>query len=162
MPSIIILCTANMCRSPMAEALLKQKLLERTDAEDWIVESAGTWTFDGKPAAEVTKIVMKQLYGVDISDHRTRLVSRPLLRPFDLILVMEVGQKEAICVEFPELKTRVCLLYEMIGQIRNVGDPMGGSVKDCEDTALEIDGLLTQGLDKIVRLARGMKSEESD
>ena len=162
MPSIIILCTANMCRSPIAEVLLQRKLQERTDAEDWKVESAGTWTIDGKPAAEVTQIVMKQLYDVDLSVHRTRVVSRPLLRPFDLILVMEVGQKEAICVEFPELSSRVFLLYEMVDQIRNVGDPMGGSVKDCEDTAKEIYGILTTGFDKIIYLASGKTSEEMD
>jgi protein-tyrosine-phosphatase len=155
MPSIILLCTANMCRSPIAEALLRQILSKRADSDDWRVESAGTWTMAGRPVASMTLQVMQQLYGIDLTAHRTRLVSRPLLRPFDLILVMEAGQKEAIRIEFPELATRVYLLYEMIGQFRNVGDPMGGSQKDFEDTAREIDGLLTNGLAKIVRLARG-------
>jgi protein-tyrosine phosphatase len=146
-----------MCRSPIAEVLLRQKLQQRVDGEDWRVESAGTWTLAGKPVAILTQEVMQQLYGIDLSTHRTRLVSRPLLRPFDLILVMEVGQKEAIRVEFPELASRVYLLYEMVGQIRNVGDPIGGTTKDFADTAHEIDDLLTRGLENMIRLARGVK-----
>jgi protein-tyrosine phosphatase len=95
-----------------------------------------------------------------LSEHRSRLVSRPLLRPFDLILVMEVGQKEAIKVEFPELAARVHLLYEMVGQRRNVSDPIGGTSKDFEDTARELDDLLERGMENIIRLARGEKPGE--
>jgi len=161
MASIMILCTANMCRSPMAEALLRRKLHQRTETADWRVESAGTWTIIGKPAAQKTQEVMQRLYGLDLSAHRSRLVSRSLLRPFDLILVMEVGHKEAIGVEFPELASRVYLIYEMVGQVRNVIDPIGGTTKDYEDTAHELDMILTQGLEKIIRLAGGKKQGEA-
>lgn len=159
MPSIIILCTANMIRSPIAEVLLKQKLQLLEDAEDWKVESAGTWTIAGRPVAALTYEVMLRLYGIDLSAHRTQLVSGSLLRPFNLILVMEGGQKEAIRVEFPDVASRVYLLYEMVGQIRSVGDPIGGTTRDFEETAHEIDYLLTRGLENIIRLARGDKPE---
>jgi protein-tyrosine-phosphatase len=139
----------------MADALLQQKLSQRPDAADWRVESAGTWTLGGRPAAQNTQEILKRIYGLDLSSHRTRLVSRSLLRPFDLILVMEAGQKEAIRVEFPELASRVHLIYEMVGQVRNVGDPIGGTIKDYEDTAHELDDILTRGLDRIVGLASG-------
>jgi protein-tyrosine-phosphatase len=161
MPSIIILCTANMCRSPMAEALLRQKLQQREDAADWRVESAGTWTIIGRSVAPKTLEVMERLYNLDLSTHRSRLVSRSLLRPFDLILVMEAGHKEAIGVEYPELISRVHLLYEMVGQGRNVADPIGGTTKDFEDSAHELDKILTQGLEKIIQLAGGQKQEEA-
>jgi protein-tyrosine-phosphatase len=161
MPSIIILCTANMCRSPMAEALLRQKLQQREDAADWRVESAGTWTVIGRSVAPKTQEVMQRLYGLDLSPHRSRLVSRSLLRPFDLILVMEAGHKEAIGIEFPELVSRVRLIYEMLGQVRNVTDPIGGTTKDFEDTAHELDKIITQGLEQIIRLAGGDKQEDA-
>jgi protein-tyrosine-phosphatase len=160
MPSIIILCTANMVRSPIAEALLRRKLSQKYDQENWIVESAGTWTIAGRPAIAKTREVMQRLYGIDLSTHRTRLVSRSLLRPYDLILVMEAGQKEALQTEFPEFGSRVYLLYEMIGQVHNVGDPIAGTKEDFEDTAHEIDDLLTRGLDRIVELGRGEKLGE--
>ena len=144
-----------MVRSPIAEALLRQKLSHLNNGESWTIESAGTWTIGGRPVVEKTQEVMQRLYGIDLSSHRSRLVSRSLLRPFDLILVMETGQKEALRSEFHEIASRVYLLYEMIGQVHNVGDPIAGTTKDFEDTAREIDDLLTRGLEKIVKLSRG-------
>jgi protein-tyrosine-phosphatase len=161
MPSIIILCTANMCRSPMAEVLLRKKLQQQEDITNWRVESAGTWTVIGRPVAPRTLEVMQRLFGLDLSEHRSRLVSRSLLRPFDLILVMEAGHKEAIGIEFPELVSRVHLIYEMVGQVRNVIDPIGGTTKDFEDTAHELEKIITLGLEQIIRLAGGEKQEDT-
>lgn len=160
MPSILILCTANMVRSPIAEVLLLKKLQNEPDSKEWKVGSAGTWTLPGKPAAQKTIEVMQRLYKIDLSTHRTRLISRSLLRSADLVLVMEAGQKEAIRSEFPELSKRVKLLYEMVGQVRDVNDPIGGTALDFEDTAKEIDDVLSRGLVKILKLTRGEKSKE--
>ena len=160
MPSIIIICTANMVRSPIAEALLRLKLNHKYDTENLVVGSAGTWTVMDRPVVAKTQEVMQRIYGIDLSDHRSRLVSRSLLRPFDLILVMEAGQKEALWTEFPEMASRIYLLYEMIGRVRNVGDPIAGTTKDFEETAREIDDILTRGLERIAHLARGEKMGE--
>ena len=161
MASIMILCTANMCRSPMAEVLLSQKFQQRADTVNWRVVSAGTWTIIGKPVVPKTQEVMQRLFGLDLSTHRSRLANRSMLRPFDLILVMEAGQREAIQVEYPELASRVHLIYEMIGQIGNVNDPIGGTIKDFEDTAHELDHILTTGLENIILLASGDKQEKA-
>lgn len=160
--SIIMICTANMCRSPIAEALLSRKLQERFDTARWRVESAGTWTVEGRKAAAQVVEVMRRIYGIDLSEHRTRSVSRSLLQPFDLILVMESGHKEAIRVEFPEVAPRVYLLYEMVGQVRDVDDPIGGELTDFEDTVRELDGLITEGFEDIIQLVRGEKPGEME
>jgi protein-tyrosine-phosphatase len=146
----------------MAEALLRQKLQQREDIADWRVESAGTWTLVGRPVVPKTQEVMQRLYGLDLSTHRSRIVTRSLLRPVDLILVMETGQREAIQIEFPELASRVHLIYEMIGENRNVNDPIGGTTKDFEDTARELDNLLTIGLENILLMASGNRQGEID
>lgn len=160
--SIILICTANMCRSPIAEALLRKKLQNRFETARWRVESAGTWAIEGRKVASQVVEVMRRLYGIELSEHRTRSVSRSLLQPFDLILVMESGHKEAIRAEFPEYAPRVYLLSEMVGQVRNIDDPIGGETADFENTAHELDELLTQGLEDIVQLARGDKPGEND
>jgi protein-tyrosine-phosphatase len=134
----------------MAEALFRAKL----DASqvDWRIESAGTWAPDGEPAAEKTLQVLRDR-GVDLSRHRSRSVSRALLSQFNLILTMERGHKEALQAEFPELARRVYLLSEMVGRIHDIRDPVGGIPADFQDTANELERILSKGFEKISQLA---------
>lgn len=153
MPSVLFVCTANICRSPMAMALFKQKVAQQPNAPDWRVESAGTWALGDEPAASRSQAVMRE-FGLNIASHRSRCVSLELLRPFNLILTMEQGHKEALRVEFPELSARIYLLSEMAGRSYDIFDPMGGTIEDFRDTARELDRLLADGLDRIIQLAQ--------
>jgi protein-tyrosine-phosphatase len=136
----------------MAEALFKY-LLKTNGFQGWIVESAGTWANEGQPAFPQTQEVMSDL-GLDISQHRSRIVTRNMLRQFDLILTMESGHKEALEIEFPEITPRLYLLSEMIDEQQDVADPIGGQITDFRHTAARIHRILTQGFDRIVQLAR--------
>ncbi len=138
----------------MAEALFKARVDPEIDAADWRIESAGTWATGGAPAAAKSRQVLQEAFNLDITSHRSRCVSRELLRSFDLILVMERGHKEALIAEFPEISGRVFLLSEMAGSVRDVRDPYTGSLADYEDTARELDLLITQGYGKIIQLAQ--------
>jgi protein-tyrosine-phosphatase len=149
MPSVLFVCTANICRSPMAEALWRSRL---GDAAGWRVESAGTWAMDGQPAAHYARQVIKQR-GSDLSQHRSRVVDKELLESFRLILVMEQGHKEALRFEFPAIASRVYLLSEMEDESRDIHDPVGGSLLDFEEAARELDRILEKGSEKIRRLA---------
>jgi protein-tyrosine-phosphatase len=152
MKSVLFVCTANMCRSPLAEGLFLKKLGEEKDG--WRVESAGTWATEGTPASQKSLQVLTER-GVDLSHHRAKVVSRELMGEFALILVMEEGQKEALRVEFPEYKDRVFLLSEMIGEYYEIDDPVGRDLEDYRLTAEEIDYILEKGFDTISRLAEG-------
>ena len=90
MPSILFVCTANQIRSPIAAALFKDILNKSGQAQAWRVESAGTWTSHGLPANRAAQRVMREM-NIDLSQHRTRCITRDLLATFDLILVMEHG-----------------------------------------------------------------------
>jgi protein-tyrosine phosphatase len=76
-----------------------------------------------------------------------------MVASFNLVLTMERGQKEALRAAFPEYASRVRLLSEMVGEIRDVMDPIGFPVQDFEDTAQEIEQILRRGYDVIRRLA---------
>ena len=154
MPAILMVCTANICRSPIASALLQRKLQQQgMKPRQWQVASAGTWAQDGLPAAPKVRELMSQL-GINLNRHRSRGVTSGLLQAADLILTMEQGHKEALQSEFPEIAGRVYLLSEMAGATHDVQDPIGGTTVDFQDAIREIYRLIEQGFDKIVSLAQ--------
>jgi protein-tyrosine-phosphatase len=149
--SVLLVCTANQCRSPMAEALLKS-YLSKMDADcDWIIESAGTWTQSGHPATPAGVTVMAEM-GLDTSNHRSQPISQKVLDRFELILTMEAGHKEAIQIEFPQLADRVFLLSEMSGEHVPVLDPIGEPIEAYQQTAKEIKNWIQKGIPKILEL----------
>ncbi len=151
MPSVLFVCTANICRSPMAEALFRNIVCETFPKEKWRIESAGTWANNGQPASENAQLVMQQR-GLEISHHRSRRITEDMLADFDLILTMSKGHKETLILEFPAVAKRVYLLSEMVGKDYDIDDPIGRSENEYAVTSGEIETLLTQGLQKIRRL----------
>jgi len=82
---ILFVCFANMCRSPMAEAIIKKRLGEAVHAE-----SAGIAAHGNAPSKEAVELV-QALYGADISRHRPRNISEVDLSRFDFILAMDTS-----------------------------------------------------------------------
>jgi protein-tyrosine-phosphatase len=135
----------------MAEGLLKSKVSGEVD--DWRIESAGTWTINGEPAALNARIAMQEM-GIEIDDHRSRIINPGIIDEFSLIITMERGHKEALRIEFPQVASRVYLLSEMVGKSFDIVDPIGGPLVDFQTTAREIDQLLSQGFNRIEELSR--------
>ncbi|MFB0564354.1 MAG: low molecular weight phosphatase family protein [Candidatus Aminicenantaceae bacterium] len=81
--SILFVCYGNVCRSPMAEGLAKKMFGERVR-----VESAGlNLLFDG--ASDDAIKIMKELYSIDISDHKPRTIKDFYIDEFDLVIVLD-------------------------------------------------------------------------
>ncbi|GAB4148170.1 MAG: low molecular weight protein arginine phosphatase [Candidatus Promineifilaceae bacterium] len=154
MPHILFVCTANICRSPVAEALLRQKLAAHPDLDDsWTVSSAGTWALVGSPPSLFSQQLLQDR-GLDISQKRAQMVTRHLLQEADLILCMSAGHLEALRQEFPESTAKLFLLSEMVGLHYSIADPYGGSLEGYQAMVDELDRLITAGLPRIISLVR--------
>lgn len=147
--SVLFVCTANICRSPMAVGLFRRMI--ENDPDCWRVESAGVNGRAGFPAAEYTLLVLQQR-GIGLSDHRSRPITRSIASDFQLILTMEKNHKEAIQAAFPDLSARVKFLAEIVNDNRDIVDPIGRPLLEYEDTAREIESILKRGFPVICRL----------
>ena len=101
---VLMVCTGNICRSPMAEALLVRRLTDR--GVEVRVASAGIAALVGHAAAPEAQALMRER-GFDIGAHRGRQLTPEIIRSFELILVMEMGQQRAVESMLPSARGRV-------------------------------------------------------
>ena len=152
MPSILFICTANRFRSPLAALYFAREVVRHNDDQDFQISSAGVWTRDGQPATDDV-IEFAEEFSLNLSFHKSRVVSEHILSAADLILVMEAGQKEAISQEFPSIKNRIFLLTEAVGYPpHDIPDPYK-SKEPYENIGKEIIKLIDHGYDKVSQLA---------
>lgn len=147
--SVLFVCTANQCRSPMAEGFLKSLAAQHGEPDRWQVQSAGTWAEPGRPATPFSQAVMQRRH-VDLSGHRSRPIDAELLAAASVVLVMTCHHREALQAEFPEAQGKVHMLSELIDRDFDIEDPYGGSLNDYELCATELQMILTNGYDRLV------------
>ena len=112
MSTFLVVCTGNICRSPIAEGFLQQ-LLDDRGINDVAVESAGVSGLRGYPAdPEAVRAAAEQ--GVDISRHRARRVRPSIIETADLVLAMTAEQKDAVIGLAPSAAGRTFTLKELV------------------------------------------------
>lgn len=125
---ILIVCTGNICRSPVAAAMLQK---ENADIE---VVSAGIAA--GQGGVEPRFAAMAQADGYDLSQHQARQVDRKLLAEADLVLVMSAKQRQLIARSWPEMlgKTLLFGMWRTDKPLseRDIPDPYQRSDEVCE------------------------------
>jgi protein-tyrosine phosphatase len=99
---ILVICTGNICRSPMAEALLRARLGARVQQ----VASAGTGALVGYPADPLA-IEVAGDHGLDLSAHRAQHATLPLLSSMDLVLTLDQTHSDWLNRQYPQLRGRV-------------------------------------------------------
>lgn len=104
---ILTVCTGNICRSPAAEVLLRQRI-EKT-GKRVEARSAGIGALIDHPAEDATSTMLRAR-GVDLSSHRARQLTRERLRWAELVLVMEKHHRDAVLAMDPTARGKTFLL----------------------------------------------------
>jgi protein-tyrosine phosphatase len=186
-PEVLVLCTANVCRSPMAEALLTDRLAALGSAAT--VRSGGMLGDGEPPRPEVISAMAG--YGLDITSHRSRRVTADDLERADLTLAMARENLRYAVVTAPAIWTRAFTICELVrrgeaigrrlpgesladwlarahagrkraallgdSDVDDVADPTGGPQRGYAETAAILSGLA----DRLARLCWGAGSDGS-
>jgi protein-tyrosine phosphatase len=86
---ILMVCLGNICRSPLAEGILKHKI--KLAGINWQVDSAGTGSWHSGELPDRRSIAIAQKYGIDITTQRARKVRSTDFEEFDLIFAMDTS-----------------------------------------------------------------------
>jgi len=125
---ILLVCTGNTCRSPMAEGILKQMLKEK-NISHIEVNSAGVGASIGAPATPFS-IDTTKTFNIDIANHRAQRVNQEMLRGADLILVMAAEHYFYIQQLDSGLSPKIYLLKTFPSREMDdkytIKDPLGG------------------------------------
>lgn len=140
--TIIIVCTANVCRSPMGEKLLRHALAaEPEPLRSLQVISAGIAAGKGYPATENSVAALKKV-GLDLSDHASRPLTQELLDEALAVFCMTESHRAMIEVSFDRVPKNLHLFREFVGRDGDaeIPDPFGGNFREyeaCRDSMVE-------------------------
>ena len=140
---ILIACTGNSCRSPMAEGWLRHEIEKKGLSGEIEVLSCGTSARDGLPCAPEAEFVMRNR-GIDLSKFRSHACRKGDLWSSDLVLAMAPQHAEEMIKMFPAVKDKLITL--------SVEDPLGMGMDVYEKTLLDIEKKMKQHLDPIFQL----------
>jgi protein-tyrosine-phosphatase len=128
---IVVVCTANICRSPMAEGLLAHALAAQDGPlKNLKVFSAGVAARPGERVSENSVIALKKV-GIDIAGHRARALTQEMLNAALMVLCMTESHRSLIELQASPVPPRLHLFREFLpGEgNREIADPFGGPLK---------------------------------
>lgn len=144
-----MVCLGNICRSPLAEGILKHKV--RQNGFDWTVDSAGTGFWHTGELPDRRSIAVARKYGIDITNQRARQFRPDDFDRFDRILVMDTQNRRDVLrhARNDEHRAKVQLILDYLypGQEENVPDPYYD-----DDGFEEVFRMLDAACDKLLEM----------
>ena len=165
MKNILFVCTGNTCRSSMAEGIFNHFVLDEEKLKGVIAFSAGVSAFDGEGSNIKAQKALKELFGIDISDHMARTISEDDIEKADIILTMTNRHKEVILSIMPKVKSKTWTLKEYVLEDENsnesmdVQDPYGMSEEEYKNCAKELKHLIDE---LIIKLSKEISKEKRE
>lgn len=151
MKSVLFVCKGNICRSPLAEGIARERL--RAAGIDVRVDSAGTQDYHVGSPPDPRAIAVARAAGIDIAGLRARQLGESDFERFDVVLAADRENLDCIARRHPHLRRPPVLLLEWCtGENAEVPDPYSGSRSDFEHVFRLLDGA-TEGLLRRLRQA---------
>ncbi len=149
---VTTVCTGNLCRSPLAEALLR-KHLDRLGVVDVMVQSAGLGATDGQRAIEASRRAGAAL-GAELNAHRAQVLERRIIDESELVLCASSEHIEQIRRRWPDISTEKLKLFAQMleGEAPvDIEDPIGFDEAMFHLIARVIDGAMEGWARSLVR-----------
>lgn len=132
---LLFVCTGNICRSPMAEYMMRKRL---GPDSGWKVMSAGVSALEGAPATPAAVTALREI-GVNGGGHRSRPLDRELVDAASVIVVMTAAHRERVESLYPDAKEKTFVLrsFDPTAGAVDIDDPIGmpGAVyAECRDS----------------------------
>ncbi len=150
MKHVLVLCTANVCRSPMVAGLLRARFARNGLNRTIEVGSAGIYPLTGEPADSVVVELMKER-GIDISAHRSTGFTARDLADVDWILVTEEQHRQAVFHRAPQHLYKVWLLTEIVRGTGDIDDPYGEGRPAYVKVLDQVESILEEGWPTVLR-----------
>ncbi len=144
---LLVVCTANVCRSPMAEAAMRHMLAARGLRAE--VSSAGTEALPDEPAHPLSIAAVAKAGFGDLSGHRSRLLSPMIAQQADFVLCMRHSQRNAIVSRMPQLAGRTRLLGHWSDL--EIDDPVGGPPEGYEECLERMNDCIGEWVERLRR-----------
>lgn len=145
---VLVVCTANIARSPLAERLLQAHADHRLGPGAVVVHSAGVHARTGDLPADGSVQVADQ-WGLDLRDHRSRPVTPELAARADLVLTMSRRHRDKVTRLAPGLLERTYTLRELVRLLPDL--PGGGE-----------PGLVREHLEAVLHRAHETRPLQAD
>lgn len=152
MKKIMFICTGNICRSAMAEGILKKMLADK-NRKDVEVYSAGIYAETGAYATDEAIAASRDLYNVDILKHRATNIQDSKIKEMDIILCATYSHKIMVQHLYPEIANKVYTMkeyaYGMDIEDKDIKDPWGYTLQVYINCAKEIYEVILEIINKI-------------